>query len=89
MGLPRAASRKKLHRVPNITLRLRQAPAGPTSGTISGRRSIGLSCPCFDAGAVGKGCALWEVGGHNAWMAHLLKTGKWGQGGEKEWAGWG
>lgn len=39
-----------------VTLRLLQAPAGPTSGTISG---IGLSCPSFDDGAVGKGHALW------------------------------
>lgn len=58
----------------------RPLQAGPTSGTISGRRSIGLSCPSFDAGAVGKGRALWEVGGHNAWMAHLLRIGKGGAG---------
>lgn len=44
MGLPQGASRKKPSHVPNITLRLLQTPAGLTSGTISGRRSIGLSC---------------------------------------------
>lgn len=78
MGLPQSSLRKKSSHVPNITLCLLQAPAGPTSGTISGRRSIGLSCPSFDAGTVGKGHALWEVGGHNAWMAYLLRIGKSG-----------
>lgn len=48
------------------TLCLLQANAVPTSGTISGRRNIGLSCPSFDAGAMGKGHALWGFGGHSA-----------------------
>lgn len=50
-----------------ITLHLPQAAAGPTSGTVSGRRSIGLSCSSFDDGAVGKGHALWGGwGSHSA-----------------------
>lgn len=72
-----------------VTLHLLQAPAGPTSGTISGGRIIGRSCPSFDAGAVGKGRALCGVGGHSAWMAPFLRIRKqkWGRWGEQEWTG--
>lgn len=75
-----------------VTPRRLQAAAGPTSGTVSGRRSIGLGCSSFDDGAVGKGHALWGGwGSHSTWMAPLLRVGKqrWGRRGEQKWAGWG
>lgn len=76
MGLPQGSLQEggSLAMCQTVTLHLLQAFAGPTSGTISG---MGLSCPSFDDGAVGKGHALWGGWeGHNAWMTPLLRIGK-------------